>query len=300
METKISVLMVDDEAQFRETTSRILRKKGYETTMAASGEEAVAIIRDFPHDVVVLDIKMDGMGGLEALAKIKELRPETRVIMLTGHGTIQSARESLEKGADDYLNKPCDISLLSQKINASASGKHLDKHASERLVKDIMILADNYTSVSANASIKEALEAAMKSMDGYISSSRLIYTVHRSVLVFDEERDLVGVLSVRTLIESLRPAYLTAAKPSMADSMQYSPLFWSGLFTSQARKLSGKAVREVMNNSFVQVDKETNLMEVVDLMTQNKTRRVIVMDGKRVLGVVREQELFYELANIVL
>jgi len=300
METKISVLMVDDEEQFRETTSKILRKKGYETTMAASGEEAVAIIRDSPHDVVVLDIKMDGMGGLEALSKIKELRPETRVIMLTGHGTIQSARESLEKGADDYLNKPCDISLLFQKINASASGEHADKQASERLAKDIMILADNYTSVSADASVKEALEAVMKSMDGYISSSRLIYTVHRSVLVLDEEQDLIGVLSVRTLIESLRPAYLKAVKPSMADSMQYSPMFWSGLFTSQAQKLSGKAVREVMNDFFVQVDKETNLMEVVNLMTENKARRVIVMDGKRVLGVVREQELFYELANILL
>ncbi|MFH2131963.1 MAG: response regulator [bacterium] len=300
MEKPISVLMVDDEAQFRETTSRILQKKGYQTTMAASGEEAVAIIEKSHHDVVILDIKMAGMDGLEALKKIKTLRPETRVIMLTGHGTIQSARESLTSGAADYLNKPCDISLLSQKINALTSGDMSEKPGHERLAKDIMILADNYTSVSADASIKEALEAVMKSIDGYISSSRLIYTVHRSVLVFDGQHNLVGVLSVRTLIESLRPGYLTEATPSMDDSMQYSSFFWSGLFTAQARKLSKKKVREVMNTSFVRVDSEANLMAVVDLMTEHKARRVIVMDKERVLGVVREQELFFELANILL
>ncbi len=297
MEETISVLIVDDEEQFRETTSRVLRKKGYETAMAASGEEAVAIIKDSPHDVVVLD---NWMGGMEALAKIKELRPETSVIMLTGHGTMQSARESLKKGAVDYLNKPCGISLMSQKINEAVSRKQTDDHVPERHARDIMILADNYTSISADASIKEALEAVMKSMDGYISSSRLIYTVHRSVLVFEEDHTMAGVLSVRSLIESLRPAYLTAAKRSMADSIQYSPMFWSGLFTTQARKLAEKTVREIMNSSFIRVDKNTNLMEVVDLMTQNRVRRVIVMDEDRVLGVVREQELFYELANIML
>ncbi|MBU2647320.1 response regulator [bacterium] len=300
MEKPISVLMVDDEVQFRETTSRILQKKGYQTTMAASGEEAVAIIEKTHHDVVILDIKMAGMDGLEALKKIKTLRPETRVIMLTGHGTIQSARESLTSGAADYLNKPCDISLLSQKINALTSGEMAEKPGYERLAKDIMILADNYTSVSADASIKEALEAVMKSIDGYIASSRLIYTVHRSVLVFDAQHNLVGVLSVRTLIESLRPGYLTEARPSMDDSMQYSSFFWSGLFTTQARKLAHKKVREVMNTSFVRVDSEANLMAVVDLMTEHKARRVIVMDKERVLGVVREQELFFELANILL
>lgn len=296
----ISLLMVDDEAQFRETTSRILKKKGYETTMAASGEEAVAAVRDSPFDVVILDIKMTGMDGLEALAEIKQIRPETRVIMLTGHGTIQSARDSLKMGADDYLNKPCDISLLSQKINVLISGNHANEPTVERLARDIMILADNYTSVSVNASIREALAAVMQSMDGYISSSRLVYTVHRSVLVMDEAQSLAGVLSVRTLIESLRPDYLTAAKPATADSTQFSPMFWSGLFTSQAQKLAEKPVSEIMNSSYVKVDKNTNLMELVHLMTQNKVRRVIVMDNSRVLGVVREQELFYEFANIIL
>ena len=64
----IKVLMVDDEEQFRETTARILKRKGYSTTVAASGEEAVEVLKKFPHDVVVLDVKMPGMSGEEAHA----------------------------------------------------------------------------------------------------------------------------------------------------------------------------------------------------------------------------------------
>lgn len=177
------------------------------------------------------------------------------------------------------------------------------KHASqagEKLARDIMILIDNYTCISADASIKEALKTVMQSLDGYISSSRLIYTVHRSVLVFDQNNSLVGVLSVRTLIDSLKPADLPNSKPFTATGMQNSPRTRSDLFTSQAKKLGEKSVREIMNTSFIRVDKEASLMEMVDLMTRYKMRRVIVMDDNRVLGVVREQELYYELANIIL
>jgi len=104
MAKKIHVMMVDDEEQFRATTSRLLQKRGYETTIAGTGEEAIAILKERPQDVVVLDIKMPGMDGHQALSQIKEINPDTQVIMLTGHGTPDSAKESLVRNAFDYLS----------------------------------------------------------------------------------------------------------------------------------------------------------------------------------------------------
>ncbi|MBU2644872.1 response regulator, partial [bacterium] len=72
MTQKINVMMVDDEAGFRDTMSRLLTKKGFETTIAASGEEAIGLIKKKPQDVVVLDVKMKGMDGHAALAEIKK------------------------------------------------------------------------------------------------------------------------------------------------------------------------------------------------------------------------------------
>ena len=107
MSRKIKVLMVDDEAQFRATTERILTRRGFDTLLAGSGEEAIDKLNENP-DVVVLDIKMPGMDGHATLREIKNRKPDLPVIMLTGHGALPSAREAREKGAYDYLTKPCD------------------------------------------------------------------------------------------------------------------------------------------------------------------------------------------------
>ena len=96
------------------------------------------------------------------------------------------------------------------------------------------------------------------------------------------------------------PAYLSAAKPSMADSMQYSPMFWSGLFTTQAKSLVNKRVRDVMSEAPLKIDENTNLMEIANLIYTEKQRRVAVTRQGKVVGVVREQELFFEMAKIIL
>ena len=115
MSRKIKVLMVDDEEKFRSTTRKILNRRGFDTSLAGSGQEALDKLKDEP-DVVVLDIKMPGMDGHETLQEIKKRRPDLPVIMLTGHGAMPSAREALKHGASDYLTKRCDIDLLASKI----------------------------------------------------------------------------------------------------------------------------------------------------------------------------------------
>jgi DNA-binding response OmpR family regulator len=299
MEQRIKVLMVDDEAQFRATTSRILNKKGFATTIAGSGEEAIGILEEHPQDVIILDIKMPGMDGHEALSEIRRIRPETQVIMLTGHGAGDSAKASLGKGAFDYLSKPCDIDLLALKIKEAFKASHKDFKKEEKNAGNIMIHIEDYTTIRPEQTVREAIQALMRSFEGLISSSRVMETGHRSLLVRGPGQDVIGIISILDLLEAVRPGYLSAAKPSMADSIQYSRMFWTGLFSSQVKALADKSVAEVMSDTPPCMDEDTNLMELADFMYTHQVRRVLITRADRVVGVVREQELFFEMAHII-
>jgi len=301
MTEKIRVLMVDDEERFRSTTSKLLSRRGYNTQIAAHGEEALALINQQRPDVVILDIKMPGMDGHEVLARIKEIDVTIPVIMLTGHGTMISAEEASERGAFDYLAKPCDIDLLDAKIrDACRCGSDTQEASAEKTAADIMIPLEAYTTIDQNATIAEGISKLQKSFEGALSTNRIMETGHRSILVMDQDGDLVGILSIRDLIAGLQPSYLTFAKPSTAQSLQYSTLFWRGLFTLQAEILSGMKIKEIMSESPPSVETTANLMEVANAMFAGNIRRVVVTDGPRVVGVVREQEIFFELAQIIL
>jgi CheY-like chemotaxis protein len=300
MTQKISVLMVDDEAQFRATTSKLLSRKGFETTLAGSGEEAIEILKKTPHDVVILDIKMPGMDGHQALAEIKQIRPEAQVIMLTGHGATDSARESWEKGAYDYLSKPCDVNLLASKIGDAYRALHKDEPRPEKTARDIMIHISDYTTITSEDTVRDAIVALKRSFEGLVTSSRLMETGHRSLLVIGPDKEVSGILSIRDLIDAVRPDYLKAAKPSMADSMQFSAMFWTGLFTSRTLAVADKSVEEIMSGSPPRRDENTNLMELADFMSTEQVRRVLVTRADKVIGIVREQELFFEMARIIL
>ncbi len=122
-----SVLLVDDEAPFLETLSKRIAKRELKVASALSGQEALDTLkaRDGASnfDVVILDVKMPGMDGLETLAAIKLKHPNLEVIMLTGHATVESAIEGMKAGAFDYLMKPCDIDLLLAKIDRAVVKK---------------------------------------------------------------------------------------------------------------------------------------------------------------------------------
>lgn len=294
---KIKVLMVDDEVQFRETTSRILTRRGYDVAMAASGEEALKIMVKIPCDVVVLDIKMPGMDGHKALVKIKELSPETQVIMLTGHGDMESARQSLKHKAFDYLGKPCDIDRLASRINDAYAATHKEI-SGEKKAGQIMIPLEEYTVITPDRSIKEGLEELGRSFECLVATSRLMQTGHRSLLVMNRG-ELVGILSIMDLLAALRPAYLSAPKPSMAYSMEYSTMFWTGLFTAQAKSLAGKKVADIMSPPPPDIDVNANLMETVNLLYLQEARRLAVRKNGKLIGVLREQEIFFELSKLI-
>lgn len=102
----LRVLLVDDEELFRETLAKLLRRRGLEVATAGDGEAGVALVREQAPQVVVLDLRMPGIDGLETLKRIKAARPDTRVIMLTGHGSVEAGVDALRAAAFDFLLKP--------------------------------------------------------------------------------------------------------------------------------------------------------------------------------------------------
>jgi len=134
------VLLVDDEVPFVETMTKRLKKRDLIVNTAFSGQEALDILDKHRNtDVVILDVKMPGMDGIETLEKIKKLFPLTEVVMLTGHATVESAIEGMKKGAFDYLMKPCDIEQLMQKVEEATQKKQLhEDKIREAKVKEAM------------------------------------------------------------------------------------------------------------------------------------------------------------------
>ena len=130
MDVLPKLLLVDDEERFRETLAKRLRETGYEVGGAAGGVEALDLLASGSFDIVILDIQMPGMSGLETLSEIRARHIGVEVIMLTGHGDVSSAVEGMRLGAYDYLMKPYEYEYLVVKIQEAFKIK---KDRDERL-----------------------------------------------------------------------------------------------------------------------------------------------------------------------
>lgn len=112
----VKILIVDDEKDFVEMFSLRLTRQGEKVSAVYSGQEALDLLEKTKIDVVILDIRMPGMDGIETLKKIKASYPLVEVILLTGHGSTETAVEGMKEGAFDYLMKPADFEDISEKL----------------------------------------------------------------------------------------------------------------------------------------------------------------------------------------
>lgn len=121
-----TIMLVDDEVPFVEAMTKRLTRRELEVGAAFSGKDALEKLHaDSKTEVVILDVKMPGMDGIETLQAIKRQAPLVEVIMLTGHATVESAIEGMKLGAFDYLMKPCDMDHLIAKVTEAAAKKRL-------------------------------------------------------------------------------------------------------------------------------------------------------------------------------
>ena len=113
---RIKILLVDDEEGYVNVLANRLKKRHCDVTKAFSGSEAIKAVRGQDFDVAILDLKMEDMDGIEVLKIFNQMELDMEVIMLTGHGSQEAAREGLSIGAFDYLTKPCELHELVGKI----------------------------------------------------------------------------------------------------------------------------------------------------------------------------------------
>ncbi|WP_293260304.1 sigma-54 dependent transcriptional regulator [Nannocystis sp.] len=123
------VLVVDDESSARSALSELLREEGYEVQSAADGYKALGRVDTWPPDVVITDVKMPALGGIELMAKLRERMPDVAVIVLTAYGSVEGAVEAMHMGADDYLGKPVHLPQLLVVLRRVLAHRHLQKEA---------------------------------------------------------------------------------------------------------------------------------------------------------------------------
>jgi DNA-binding NtrC family response regulator len=150
----LKILVIDDERSIRNTLKDILGFEGYHVELAENGKEGIDLVQATDFDIILCDIKMPEMDGLEALEQIRKIKPESTVVMISGHGTIDTAVEAIKKGAFDFIEKPLDLNrLLITLRNAS------DKTA---LVKETQILKQKvgkkFEIIGKSATIRKVLE----------------------------------------------------------------------------------------------------------------------------------------------
>ena len=150
----LKILVIDDERSIRNTLKDILGFEGFQVELAENGRAGIDLVQSSEFDIILCDIKMPEMDGLEVLEQIRKIKPESTVVMISGHGTIDTAVEAIKKGAFDFIEKPLDLNrLLITLRNAS------DKTA---LIKETQILkqkvSKKFEIIGESASIRKVLE----------------------------------------------------------------------------------------------------------------------------------------------
>jgi DNA-binding response OmpR family regulator len=130
------ILVVDDEGSIRQTLSAMLSRAGYDVTSAGDGEEAVALLEQQAFDLLLVDLKMPGMGGMQVVAAARQRQPDIAVIVLTGHGSLDTAIEGIHQGIFDYLLKTSEPSSVMERVKAALAAR--EKALRQRTLLDVV------------------------------------------------------------------------------------------------------------------------------------------------------------------
>jgi CheY-like chemotaxis protein len=278
MDGPIRVLLVDDEERFVQNLAKLLRGRGFDVATAFDGAAGVAAVdNDARYDVVLLDVKMPGMDGIEALGRIKEISPDTEVLMLTGHANVETGIEAMRAGALDYLMKPCDIEDLVAKINEAREVEDIRRRPvlwPRRVVKEITW--PSFIRLEVDDSLEKALEVFMREPG---------MGAREDLYVLDAENRFQGVVSRRDLITSAQ-----GRQPERT-------LAWSDL-AGHPEWLPAEPLRSIMRPGHpAATDPEANLAEVARRMLDHKVRCMPVLEDGRVTGIVRLNDVLQHLAR---
>jgi len=305
------IMLVDDEVSFVETMVKRLGKRDIEVRTAFSGEEGLEALKTHKDiDVIILDVKMPGIDGLETLRRIKAEFPLIEVIMLTGHATVDSAIEGVKLGAFDYLMKPCDIEELVGKVQAAARRKQDRKEKSrdwERYVeassiKELMVPIEEYATVSEDANLLQAINALEEAQRAFDPKRYR----HRAVLVLNKEKSVIGKLSQHDIIQALEPHYkkLKQEGPRGLERFGVSDFFvksvlqefrlWEQPMANLREKATEQKVKDVVSSPIEEeyIDIDASMNEAVHRLIIGRHHSLLVRRQGNIVGILRLTDVF--------
>ena len=258
---KPSILVIDDDSEIRYSLSRVLSSRDYAVTTAASGEEGITAVKKSPPDVVFLDIRMGGMGGIEALQHIRSINPRQLVILMTAFGTAQTAIEAMKYGAFDYIMKPFDPQkVLSLAENALKT--HADLHA-----------AGDYQPSLNTEDYKEGIVGSSAAMQQVFKTIGQVTASDVTVMITGESgtgKELVARSIYKHSHRSARP-FIAVNCAAIPDNLIESELFGheKGSFTGATGQRIGRF--ELCDGGTIFLDEIGDMA----LATQTKILRVL-------------------------
>ena len=249
---RMSILIADDEKNIREGLSKALQLAGYQTQMAASGSEALRVLESRAVDLVISDLRMPGLSGEQLLKRVVASYPAIPVIILTGHGTIESAVTAMRDGAYDFLTKPVNLDHLELLVKRALSRRQLVLE-NLALQRELERRSESHKLVTASPPMKKAFE-----MVEQVAPSRA------SVLITGESG--VGKELVASAIHSLSPRrgsrFVQVHCAALTETLLESELFGHerGAFTGAVSRRRGR---------FELADGGTILLDEIGEISQN-------------------------------
>lgn len=267
----IHILLVDDEERFALNLARLLKARGFIVFTAFDGQGALALLSSEKKvAVVVLDVRMPGMDGIDTLQHIKERYPDIEVIMLTGQATLEDGIQALRRGAFDYLQKPCDIEDLEAKITAACSVEQIKRHpvlwprstAGEIILSGFLPLLP-----------EDTLESALKIFNRYRNGEGA-----QVLFVVDNDRRMQGMIAKRDMLAAMETEQAGEA------------VTWEWV-CGNPHRLPSIPVSRIMHRDVETVFAETSLVETARRMLRHHYDSMPVVSEDAVLGIIRLRDV---------
>ncbi len=252
MKEKITVLVVDDDRRMVKTISDILKAKGYEAAEAYTGEEAVEKVKSGHPDCVLMDIKMPGINGVEALQMIKGMAPDLPVVLMSAYATEAQGEEAKQLGADTVLTKPVDLQMVFSYLSL------LRKEESILIVDDDLNFSRTVGDVLRSRGYRVETEADPENVLGHLEQD------YKLAILLDLKLGDTNGLEVLKAVRSKYPSkpvvLITGYRDEMTDSIEkgakigaytclYKPFDMEGLLDT-IREISRKKRRNVLGEAF--------------------------------------------------
>jgi DNA-binding response OmpR family regulator len=180
---KTRILIVDDENTLRQTMEDLLAASDREIVAAASGEEALAYLEDKPFDLLIVDLIMPGIDGLQVIDMAQRLSPQSKIIMLTAYGTLQSAIQAMRRGATDYLLKPTNAPEIEAAVERALQQRY-EEARREALIERI---GDAFDELRGHSSALVPAEPAAPRRERFLQARGIIIDLQKHIVTMDNE-----------------------------------------------------------------------------------------------------------------